>query len=154
MYICTYLFMFTSLRYFQFRGAYRRIIGTNHIADLQHSSSSNSIPQDEDDVPAFETHMPLLKEPTSVITANIVNYIGGFVVRKVLSQLSCDQCADKLMGPGDRRQEALIDIRNYGELMKPSREVLKLLCAVETVIRQLNDGCFSDKRLQDRIQML
>ena len=136
---------------FQFRGAYRRIIGRSQLADLQHSSSSNSVPQHEDDVPAFQVNLPLVNERTSILTGNVVTYIGGFVIRKVLSQLSCDQCAEQLMGPGDRRQEALIDIRDFGELMRPSREVSKLLCAVETLLRQLQDRCLSDKRLRDRI---
>ena len=136
---------------FQFRGAYRRIIGRDQLADLQHSSSSNCVPQHEDDVPAFQVDLPLLKEQTSIVTGNVVNYIGGFVIRKVLSQLSCDQCADQLMGPGDRRQEALIDIRDFGELMRPSRGVCQLLFAVATLVRQLQDRCLSDKRLRDRI---
>ena len=35
--------------------------------------------------------------------------------------------------------------------MRPSRDVFKLLCAVEKIVRQLQDRCLSDPRIRDRI---
>ena len=134
----------------QFRGAYRRIIGSKHIAELQLSPSTNSIPQNDEDVSVFETRFAPLQQ-TTLLRGNVVNYFGGFVIKKVLSKLSCDQCADHLMAQGDCQHELLIDLRDNGGLMRPSQPVLKLLCAVENVVRQLDNRRLSCKRLRDKI---
>lgn len=73
---------------------------------------------------------------------NVVVYIAGFVVRKVLPRLSCSSCRLALISDTasdiDSCDRHLLRLKNNGGLVIPSTDVLKLLKLVESLYRSSN----------------
>lgn len=66
---------------------------------------------------------------------NVVKYIAGFVVKKILSNSSvCSVCSRQLTT--DSEDAVLIKIKNRGPLLFPSEDVCKICLVAERVFRQ------------------
>lgn len=136
----------------QFRYAYRAIL---LHAEVRGSSASNVLPNLEGDVLLrhqgnLEKHEDeqlsetenIMAQPAvpgsstemiSNFTSEVICYIGGYVVRKVLAKIACAECIDILV-----KQDAtsvLIYLRNNGGLITPSRFVVSILECSECVFR-------------------
>ena len=99
-------------------------------------------------------------EKSSAFSCNVVTYISGFVARQLSNTLSCDACrqqlfsddADLEMPPHpDVYKTDLIDLKDKGGLVYPSRKLVYLCAETERVITQLND--FSHSNIRDRIRV-
>ena len=63
-----------------------------------------------------------------------MGYIGGFVVRKMLTSLHCPTCAEALLGQDDHHERylTLTHIKDNGGLIIPSDDVFKILKKAES----------------------
>lgn len=64
-------------------------------------------------------------EQLSKYVTNVVVYISGFIVRKLLKTIYCAECANSLSGTLESGSE-LLTRKNMGGLVTPSRDVVKL----------------------------
>lgn len=142
----------------QFEAAYKRLLvhieltstGTNCVAQdntsiLQVSSSnSSSSSQLLDDL--FANSGDSEWNNDGIIDVNIdfgknafyigdvVAYIGGFVVKKILNSINCNHCAKELTS--DTSESLLLLRKNRGGLKKPSVDVIKICKVAENTFRQ------------------
>ena len=80
--------------------------------------------------------------PTSSYLINVIAYIGGFVVRKLLQHDNCPECRASLVAsaydsPKPTDELYFIRLRNNGGLVIPSPDVLKVLKTAESVFCSL-----------------
>ena len=70
----------------------------------------------------------------TIYKENIVGYIGGFVVRKMLKSLHCSTCAEALLGRDNHHERylTLTHIKDNGGLIIPSDDVFKILKKAES----------------------
>lgn len=141
----------------QFKAALRKILVRNSVKGSKYGNCSNLEPEckepllqlkwkkpekapeekeniDEDEkIQAFcdvidqEKSMTYYKE-------NILAYIGGFVVRKIIKSLSCQVCAEALLEKGNKNiyYLNLLNIKNNSELIVPSQDVVKIVKKCES----------------------
>lgn len=99
--------------------------------------------------------------PITNLTKNIITYIAGFVVRKVIRSLKCMTCFDKLLSSDDvdvpvfhcESSFDLIDLRDRGGLIRPSNCVIQLCKKTEDVIRGLDEKQLCSRSLEHRIRL-
>ena len=77
---------------------------------------------------------------------NILAYIGGFIVRRILKEISCKECAEALLERQNKNVYylSLTNIKNSGGLIMPSVEILK---KCEAFFRAYVSGCTDDLRI-------
>lgn len=76
---------------------------------------------------------------------NIVKYIAGFIVKKIITKKSlCGICSKQLIANNDD-SSLLIQLKNRGSLIFPSNEVCKICLVAERIIRQNYHILFSKK---------
>lgn len=75
----------------------------------------------------------------SRFSEDVVAYIGGYIVRIVSKQLTCDGCLDILLD--DEASSILIIIKDNGGLLRPSSFVIRLLCSAEEAFRLDQSKC-------------
>lgn len=81
----------------------------------------------------------------SLFLQNIVAYIAGFVVRKVMERVSCETCRTALIRSAEEDPHQpdelyqLIKLKNEGGLVTPSRGVVSILTTTEKGMRGLMD---------------
>ena len=75
-----------------------------------------------------EFHSLLSRTPFSVYTEYILGYIGGFIVRKLIRNISCEECVNTLLS-NDRSSDylSLVCLNDNGGLLYPSSDVFKIL---------------------------
>lgn len=76
-----------------------------------------------------------------ITVENIVVYMAGWVIRKIMKRLTCNTCRESLVTdhvpPGHGEQGySLLKLRNRGGLLVPSRGTVSLLMASEKAIRR------------------
>ncbi|KAJ3641435.1 hypothetical protein Zmor_027942 [Zophobas morio] len=64
---------------------------------------------------------------------DVVQYIAGFIVKKLKKTLKCDVCLSALIT--ERSNSSLLNRKNRGGLIHPSHEVIKLCRIAETIFR-------------------
>jgi len=64
---------------------------------------------------------------------DIVEYIAGFVVKKLKKKINCNECVKALLS--DSSNNFLLNIKNQGRLIKPSTDVVKLCKLSETIFK-------------------
>jgi len=64
---------------------------------------------------------------------DIVEYIAGFVVKKLKTKINCNECVKALLS--DSSNNFLLNIKNQGRLIKPSTDVVKLCKLSETIFK-------------------
>ena len=68
---------------------------------------------------------------------NVLEYIAGFVVKKISLKISCDTCCDFITGSQPKTLVNLIKLKDYGNFMTyPSNFVLKVIEVSEKIIGQ------------------
>lgn len=139
--------------FFQFRGAYRRLIGRDAIL-LQHVPNSNIIPEDE----GYEYEalsQPIIQAASpSGFTSDVVGYMAGFVARKVHKKMCCDDCDSKLFADdGNPCPNDLINLRDRGGLVRPSKPVIRICQQTEIAFKKLTECDLSRRNLLNRIRM-
>ena len=117
---------------------------------LDHVYSKNS------DVTVAECSTRKL-DTLTIFTDNIVTYMAGFVVRKVVTIIDCEVCKTALFAKSDSdlgvepQYCCLVQIKDRGPLVMPSESVRMLISMAEKVIRShtnLNEG-HEDRRQGD-----
>lgn len=75
-----------------------------------------------------------------------MNYIGGFILRKIVPSINCNSCLDALaddvkqIGVSDDKFEKFITFKNTGGLIYPKISVLKIIQKTEKLISILTDN--------------
>ena len=69
----------------------------------------------------------------------ILEYIGGYVVRKIMNDIECEICAASLVN-GDENKMAvsylsLVSVKNRGGLVFPSSDVVKIMKVCEIAFK-------------------
>jgi len=66
---------------------------------------------------------------------DVVEYIAGFVVRKIVNKMSCLNCVTAITENNDENAFSLIRVKSRGGLIKPSRDVLVLCKTAEQIFK-------------------
>ena len=77
--------------------------------------------------------------PTSdhlLCSNNIVAYIAGFIVHKLKKSLHCEACLEGLTAHDDDIKQSLIKMKNKGNLIHPSDDVIKICVQCEILFRK------------------
>lgn len=75
------------------------------------------------------------ENPSSCVMQQIVGYISGFVVSKLVKKLKCEQCTKNLCATEKQFFHKLIDLRDMGGLFYASNDVFNICMKTESVIR-------------------
>lgn len=84
----------------------------------------------------------------SIVSQNITAYIAGFVTRRLLQVTACDSCKAALIDNGSHTVP-LIDMKNRGGLVRPSRDLCRLVADAESRLR-----CIGLRVLQQQQQQI
>jgi hypothetical protein len=135
----------------QFRWAYRAILSK---IGVESSSSANVIPLDTSeglttdvelasDGQFFDTELldtynwdtlPVL----STVTENVCSYVTGYVIRKLLPRLKCDECRQLLVTTEATADNmAFLRLKNNGGLVVPSAGAVKVVEQSERWLRKM-----------------
>lgn len=128
---------------------------------LQHVPSSNVMPQDDDFDADDIAELDILNKtsPVDPFTDNIVSYIAGFIVRRLIPSVKCSICRSRLLSTSDPRHLFpcryfdLINIKDRGGLVRPSKAVIKTCMNSERVIRQYSKREMASSKLAARIRL-
>lgn len=142
----------------QFESAYKRLLIHTEIATstqanfmrldeteiLTVTSSSQRIESDSleyfctagIDIDEEDTSMLLYLDQSQYTPylMDITQYISGFVVRKIISILKCQECAE-IISESSTTETTLIDLKTRGGLIKPNDDVTELCRIAENVFR-------------------
>ena len=138
---------------YQFKGMFRRILcgATDQIIKDSNVSLQDDtemvavIPNAENKIDFIYAHYDfddidienLRTSNLDSFSDNVVEYMSGYVVKRICEKLTCEDCKKSLKG--DPRQGGLISTRQFDSapqgLVFPSRFVFKALCIAESVLR-------------------
>ena len=82
----------------------------------------------------------------SVYKESILEYIGGFIVRKLVNKITCEVCCLALIGTkiflstSNTIIKSLTTVKDRGGLIYPSRDVSKILKVSEMVFKGYVSG--------------
>ena len=89
---------------------------------------------------------------------NIITYIAGFVLRKVMKKISCAVCASTLieqdLSISSPTNLDLIVSKNRGGLVIPSQSVVKIIACSEKAFRVAVTGCDSGDKISSNARLL
>ncbi|KAL3199572.1 hypothetical protein MRX96_001334 [Rhipicephalus microplus] len=105
-----------------------QVDATSALTDMRRSS----ILEPHDD--HYYTH----PENLSAVVVAVVSYIAGFVVRQVCKTTTCEECIAALYSD---ELVPLVEQKNRGGLVSPSKDVIGLCEAVEKGLRRLQIEC-------------
>jgi hypothetical protein len=72
---------------------------------------------------------------------DVVSYIAGWVVRKILPRIKCNDCREALISTAATKDHCLLlELRNRGGLYHPSRDVVIIARRTEKAIRHFLGG--------------
>ena len=104
-------------------------------------TASPLIPPDSDESPTpfVRTNEVSDFDDFGILVENALVYVAGFVVKKVLQQLQCDECrfslvTDAITSSSEDHYHLLV-LRNNGGLMIPSEGVVKVIRVAESCLR-------------------
>lgn len=72
----------------------------------------------------------------SIITEDILQYIAGWVARKVASIIQCETCTSCLKSNERPSDKSLLTVKMRGKLVVPSADMLKAVLWIERGVRQ------------------
>lgn len=125
---------------------------------LQHVPTCNVHPQAENE----DEFLDVLVLPPDNFVDNIITYIAGFVVRKLLPNVKCDICRgrllcdanpDAVLMPHIQTYFDFINLKDCGGLIRPSNDVITVCRITETVVRQLSDRDLARPNLKDFVKL-
>ncbi|EZA47209.1 THAP domain-containing protein [Ooceraea biroi] len=164
-----------ALRKLLFRNNVQPSINANCIGDTseilsvfeyrtsRRSMLHNTNDSTDDDNSDIQKIMSLVDDiALSSLQDNIIYYIGGFIIRKLLKKLTCEHCHNILLTSQDSNsKERLVDINQYaaftsfinrGGLLFPSYGVHKILKYTERVFKvEIQCGFMGKKNFKDKI---
>lgn len=121
----------------QLRGTFRSILLG---AGCRSANFGNVLPLDDTPPAAYEPEEDgILEEmlPLTEYVEDVVEYIGGWVIRKAMSRIGCFTCIGCLEQPNPSRATSLISLKDYGHALKcPSHDLMSLLLLCESLLRQ------------------
>jgi len=135
----------------QFAYAYRALLSR---ASVSGSNAANIVSQDETDllhlspdaskVDQFEPlqfttdHDYCHIAHLSLFVTNVLEYIAGWVVRRLSPEIACSECLSALVVTANDsgHTDSLLVIKNNGGLVKPSAGVIAVVTHVEKVLRE------------------
>lgn len=120
---------------------------------------------DEEDVMEtdFDTNIVSCSNNNTYLKENVLYYIGGFVIRKIVKKISCVECREGLVMncSSEHRYCSLnefsnfVDLKNQGGLVRVSVDVLRVVKVTEqvlcTVSNDLTDMSNIDNKLYNKI---
>lgn len=121
----------------QFLHIYKRLLMR---AGLEPSASGNCVDFSHE-VADSPIAVDIDNHQLSGYVVNVLAYISGYVVRKVLPRLACSSCRLALitsvseLEPSDRH---LLQLKNNGGLVIPSKDVIRIVKLTENVFRCTN----------------
>ena len=83
---------------------------------------------------------------------DVANYIGGYVIRKVRSEVNCSTCESTLTGNRIDNEHSLIAVKDNGGLIYPSENTKRIFSICEKLTSEsLNiQNCLNDKFFLER----
>ena len=150
-----------------FRGIYRKILVGITKIDVKYANVSL---QDDTEIvgitPNLQSKMTIIEQDfeifddlfyadlpsSSSFKDKTVEYIGGFVIKRVLCKLDCDACTDSIKSTSQPK-DSLITLRDYGNyLFYPTNFVIHLLSTAEKALStELKKNCLSKSFIFDKI---
>jgi DNA transposase THAP9 len=157
----------------QFSYAYKRLLVHNEVRS---TTESNCLLQDETSIlyitPSKEkpkrnfmpilTEEPLLEEDLEILMENelelpnisrysndVVAHISGFVMRKVLSKMKCQNCLENILSEDRIDESGLLAIKNRGGLVRPTISLFKLLLKAERTFKSFSLKDLKQKRIDE-----
>ncbi|CAH2088930.1 unnamed protein product [Euphydryas editha] len=91
---------------------------------------------EEDDSTLYEEYLDHLELSLSEYTEQVLQYIAGFIARKLTRCLKCDQCVELLHGSKKQRLQSIIEKKSKGGLTYPSSSLLKIVKFTEKILKQ------------------
>lgn len=85
---------------------------------------------------------------------NILYYISGYVVKKLLDKVKCDECfllVTKQDHSKPERYMGFICAVNMGKLIYPSQDVFKIVCFYHSVLKHNPQAFASQQKVVDRV---
>lgn len=126
----------------QFAFIYRRLLAR---AGVIPSATGNVLPQDGTELetdspndPVFEEELMDIDDLPGGFIVNVCGYIAGWVVRKVLDRLGCDECREAIVARPSRSFRSdlnLLRLKNNGGLVVPSEGVVEVIKTAEKCLR-------------------
>ena len=90
---------------------------------------------------------------TSEYQKNCLEYIGGFVAKKVANQVTCAQCETNLLKQ-EKKINSLVSTKDNGGLLHVSSQVYNILKVCENVLKEeLKEGWTTKKYISDLIRV-
>jgi len=83
---------------------------------------------------ADDSDEDMIEDDFTEYSIDVLEYISGFIVKKVLSKMKCIMCSDAIQDD-NRTSINLLDIKNRGGLKKPSKDVISLCKIGELVFK-------------------
>lgn len=151
---------------FQFQTAYKRLLIRQEISaseysncltdglEILHVSAKkqnliNPVIEEECAVSQFDHDYVETLWTLTPYVENVVKYIAGFVVKKIVQQRSmCPTCAELLVDKTSKNVPLMIKIKNRGKYLFPSEEAIRICLIAERVFRQNLKILFSKKNIQ------
>ena len=94
---------------------------------------SNDLSNDDDN--ELKLNLSHLSQSTSPYRKAIIGYISGYIVKKLLNNISCSECTDALIGQPETCFTQLIKTKDRIGLVTPSNDVCKIVEACEKFFR-------------------
>lgn len=91
--------------------------------------------EDDDNIEEFDYNIIPDEKSFASITTNIVEYIAGFITRRLSLEIHCPDCMQALTG-STKTGFSLINIKNRGGLVTPSEDVIRICRICEKLVRE------------------
>ena len=128
----------------QFKYAMRSLLLKNKV---EAPNTANCVLSVENEVGTssvkVDSSVSSLLQSSNIWRSDVLQYISGYIVRKILQVIDCPDCTEALFcNPDDysnRNNLSLISCKKYGTLLTPSSSVVKVVsCTDKLVRRELN----------------
>lgn len=150
----------------QFKAAYKRLLVHHQITTSPNANctildattilyvGSNSKTKTCDVAVVTEEEEPIDEEYLEYFTnlspyvENVVSYISGFVMKKILLKVNCNTCKNYLQCGKTKDSIALINQKNRGKLVVPHPDVTAICCYAEKIIRAFKEDLQRKKTVE------
>ena len=91
-------------------------------------------------------------ESSSLYKSNVLNYISGFIQRKILKHELCTECK-KFFNEGESITTPFLDLRNEGGLVKPNGKLNEVVIICENVLQDFisKTNIYTEKNVIEKI---
>lgn len=117
---------------------------------MMNTNSLDSLNVDGLEVNDFNTYLPFKEISNCAYYADIIEYIAGFISKRMMRLINCNICAKSLTSANIA--SALLIRKNRGGLCKPSSDVVKICIMAKSVIKTMSN--FSEANIINEMIML